>query len=229
MIKTSKRNGQRLSRENNSNVAVLLIVESRSGDYYIATCANDTTLVNTNPYYWANCFQDIALSRIDSKGRLFFTAYYGRELCTETPFSMIQASDGGIIMSGEYSVRLSNSPCESLCNEPPAVWLFKVDTLGEPSKRIHITGVKERIDNYGDIRIYPNPASNVLTIDFGQMNEFSFIEILDINGRIVQSSFIENKEQRKINIDISLLSSGSFYCRLKSSSNSITRPFIIQR
>jgi len=208
---------------------ILLIVQSHSGDYYVATCGYDTVETRKHPNYSKRCFQDIALSRIDSVGRVLFTAFYGSELCTETPFSMIQDIDGGFIVSGEYNVTESNSQCEVLCNELPQDWLFKVDSLGQPAKRIAVTGVQEKSMIGKEVQLYPNPASNVLTIDFGQMNEFSFIEILDVNGRIVQSSCIENKEQRKINIDISLLSSGSFYCRLKSSSNSITRPFIIQR
>ncbi|MBS1538122.1 MAG: hypothetical protein JST20_10290, partial [Bacteroidetes bacterium] len=113
---------------------ILQIIESRNSGYYVSTGAINITEYQKYPQYWEDCFQDITLSRIDTAGNLLFTAYYGTELCTETTYSMIEDADGGIIISGEYSVHLSNSPCESLCTGADAGWLFKVDSLGEPAK-----------------------------------------------------------------------------------------------
>jgi hypothetical protein len=211
-----------------SEYGILQIIESRNGGYYVSTGAINITEYQKYPQYWKSCFQDITLSRIDTAGNLLFTAYYGTELCTETTYSMIEDADGGIIISGEYSVHLSNSPCESLCNGADAGWLFKVDSLGEPAKRKVITGVAEKGGKASEIRLFPNPASGVLTVEFGRTGYFTSIEIVDMNGRLFQTSLVEATADRT-NVDISALSSGSYFCRVRAGANFIARPFVIQR
>ncbi|MBS1538372.1 MAG: T9SS type A sorting domain-containing protein, partial [Bacteroidetes bacterium] len=100
---------------------------------------------------------------------------------------------------------------------------------GEPAKNKVVTGLKEKIGSTNnDIRLFPNPASGVLTVEFGRSHYFTSIEIIDGSGRILQTSPLESTAGRK-NIDISMLTSGSYICRLREQSDVVSRPFVIQR
>ena len=72
-----------------------------------------------------------------------------------------------------------------------------------------ITGIKE-INNADNIVVYPNPATNNITIEAPQK---STIEILNIQGQTILQQQIQ---QGKTNIDISALAKGVYILRLCS-------------
>ena len=73
------------------------------------------------------------------------------------------------------------------------------------------TGVKE-LNNENEISVYPNPAKDVLNIDFGDANEKRRIEIYDAVGELVLR---ESLITQKSSLNIHHLSSGIyFYCIL---------------
>jgi len=217
---------------NNINQTGLYIIESRNGGYYIVTGGTDRVVMDKYPQYesWNKCFQDIVLSHLDTEGKVTFTTYYGTEQCSETPSGLIEDyADGGIIITGSYAQVTYNTPCQSVCREPSySSWLFKVDSLGEPARRKVVTGVAEQVSKTSEIRLFPNPASGVLTVEFGRTGYFTSIEIVDMNGSIFQTSSVEATADRT-NVDISALLSGSYFCRLRAGANFIARPFVIQR
>lgn len=209
----------------------LYFLEGYNRGYYIATKGYDDDYIIQHPEFknFPYCFQDIVLSRIDTSGKVLFNAYYGTGTCDEEPFDMMQDyTDGGIIISGTYNRPYYNSPCESLCNDGSTYWLFKVDSLGEPAKRIGVTGVEEKTGITNIIKLFPNPASGILSVDYGRTNYFTSIEIIDNRGTILQSSPLEAIAS-KTTIDISTIASGNYFCRLRSHSFFIARPFVIQR
>jgi len=223
-----------LSGTNSSSSSKLFIVESRNGGYYIARTAYDTVEVNNYPNYkpFAYCFDDIALSRIDTGGKVLYTALYGTERQRQVPYSMMEDIDGGIIISGNHEV-LPLNWCEVVSEGAPSEpgnWLFKVDSLGQPAKKIMVTGVEEQVGDANGIRIFPSPASGMLTIAFERVGYFKGIDITDIQGRVLYTSVIqEDSKQSYLEIDISGFTSGSYYCRLRTASSAITRPFVIQK
>jgi hypothetical protein len=204
------------------------IVESRKGGYYIATDGYDTPEAQNHPQYPISCFQDLVLSRVDTSGNVLFSTYYGSDLCNEYPYSVIEDNDGGIVVSGLCNSSAGGLLYDCLCRDPLSGWLFKVDSLGEPAKRKVITGVAEKGGKASEIRLFPNPASGVLTVEFGRTGYFTSIEIVDMNGRLFQTSLVEATADRT-NVDISALSSGSYFCRVRAGANFIARPFVIQR
>ncbi|MFN8359423.1 MAG: T9SS type A sorting domain-containing protein [Candidatus Kapaibacterium sp.] len=223
-----------LSGTNSSSSSKLFIVESRNGGYYIARTAYDTVEVNNYPKFkpFAYCFDDIALSRIDTGGKVLYTALYGTERQRQVPYSMMEDIDGGIIISGNHEI----TPwtwCEVVSEGAPSEpgdWLFKVDSLGQPAKKVMVTGIEEQTGDGSGVRIYPSPASGMLTIAFERVGYFKSIDIIDIQGRVLYTSVIqEDNKQSYLEIDISGFASGSYYCRLRTSSSSITRPFVIQK
>lgn len=207
----------------------IVIIENKKGGYYVTTGGYDTAEMHKHPQYNdEQCFQDVVLNRIDTAGRLLFSAYYGSEVCLDVAYDMIQLSDGGILIAGAYNFRFYNSHCESLCTGNPEAWLIKVDTLGAPAKRIAVTGVEGNRVDRSEVLLFPNPASGLLTVEYGRTDYYISLEIVDLSGQTLQNILLENSLNR-INVDISSLSSGNYYCRLKALSHTTTRPFIIQK
>ena len=73
-----------------------------------------------------------------------------------------------------------------------------------------------RITNYA-LQVYPNPATNQLTIDNGQLT-MDNIEIYSVMGQKLQSTIVNL--QSKIAIDVSNLASGMYYLKIN---NQITK------
>lgn len=62
-----------------------------------------------------------------------------------------------------------------------------------------------------EIRLYPNPASNMLTVSYPQ--NISKIAIYNILGQLV---FAKNDDQKEIKLDISALTSGTYFIKINS-------------
>lgn len=77
-----------------------------------------------------------------------------------------------------------------------------------------------------DFVLYPNPASNQVTIDFSQELNFN-ISIFDISGRMV---FSKNYQDSFAKIDVNNLSSGTYILKANSSNQSLihTEKLIIE-
>ncbi len=78
-------------------------------------------------------------------------------------------------------------------------------------------------NNYvrGEIIIYPNPSKGLFTI---QGNDLQFIEIVNINGRIINKSLIENNQ---FNIDLSKQPKGIYIIKIVTNKVIITRKIIL--
>lgn len=86
----------------------------------------------------------------------------------------------------------------------------------------------ETIDNNNlSIELYPNPASQNITINTKNTNGESIISILDDLGRVVYSERLQANAQNK-QIDISSLSQGIYYVRLYQGGDSAIKRFIKQ-
>ena len=203
------------------NNRALQLIESPSGGYYII----NQTITDTSLGDISACFLDIALSRIDASGKYLFTAHYGSGTCQQLPTAVMQDDDGGIIISGRYNIG-NDTQCQFTCNEQDSTWIFKVDTLGRPARTI--TGIKESNPWAMSMRLYPNPSSNELTVEFGAAY-YTGIEIVDIEGRTIQYFPLNDAGQTSAIINIATLPSGNYYCRLRARTASMTRPFVIQR
>jgi len=73
------------------------------------------------------------------------------------------------------------------------------------------------------IRIYPNPANNILNIDLPHDVKHFDIEITDMNGRLVLNA--ENEKQ----MNTSTLTNGTYMVTVKSDKNRITKKVIITK
>ena len=90
-----------------------------------------------------------------------------------------------------------------------------------------ITSLDE-IDNLEkSISVYPNPANNMINIDFENTDlEVEGIEMLDLNSRVVKSFRLNQVVQKTL--DVSDLAEGSYLIRINTSTQPIIKQIIIQ-
>ena len=154
------------------------------------------------------------------------------------------ASDGT-----DYSSYFFNdqSACEQACGtaciDPslinpnaicPAVYLPVCGcngvTYGNDCEAVNVGGVTsftqgECVNSVDEIEslkasVFPNPATDFITIELFQSNKIAFIEVFDMTGRIVISK--EGLSLSKLTIDISGLESGNYSAVITSVENGST-------
>lgn len=85
------------------------------------------------------------------------------------------------------------------------------------------TKVQDLNDNLFDLKIYPNPVENYLTVQY----EFKYkptsmqFDLFDIAGRLVKSYPIMDAKQLSFNIDMSQLAQGAYIVRLTADANQV--------
>lgn len=84
-----------------------------------------------------------------------------------------------------------------------------------------------KIDQNGDIQIYPNPASDgYFIISFDKLAQGSVIKLIDVSGKIVlEKTLTENK---KVKIETNNLASGIYLIRINDSSKVYNRRVVIK-
>lgn len=80
-------------------------------------------------------------------------------------------------------------------------------------------GINE-INPTNQISVFPNPASNNITIENKQQ---AIIEISNVEGQIIKTIAANNN---KMNIDISTLSKGMYYIKVKGQNDVVVEKFV---
>jgi hypothetical protein len=102
-------------------------------------------------------------------------------------YDMKPTSDGGFIMVGQANDLLNHY---GLPNQRG--WLVKVDSNGCVSPTAcDATDVPNVVANGNGIKVYPNPVSDVLQVDYWNITSGE-ISILDVTGRVMLSQELEH-------------------------------------
>ncbi len=93
------------------------------------------------------------------------------------------------------------------------VWLHVINQCSEDSVMYQVTTDDVGLlENYNQtIKIYPNPTTNLLTIDVSNFNQYHSINITNVNGQIVYQTNIKNQ---KSTINLAEFSSGVYFVQL---------------
>ncbi|MGK0436510.1 MAG: hypothetical protein ACJAX0_000747 [Flavobacteriales bacterium] len=73
------------------------------------------------------------------------------------------------------------------------------------------TGIEQQL--LSEIQVYPNPATDVLTIDLGAVTQTIQIQFIDAVGRVVKTESVTSSENQ---LDISDLNQGMYFISLSS-------------
>jgi hypothetical protein len=80
----------------------------------------------------------------------------------------------------------------------------------------------------GNISVYPNPANEVLNIDFpADENSVAKISILDQTGREISGFNSQSNSSGHVQLDISKFSSGIYFVRVIRGENVLTQKLTV--
>ena len=80
-----------------------------------------------------------------------------------------------------------------------------------------------------NIRLFPNPASDQLFLDFDLSTNFDFnISIHDAVGKVLLQKIENNISNQKLDLKISNLTSGLYFVKIQTGEQVWIRKFIIQ-
>jgi hypothetical protein len=97
-------------------------------------------------------------------------------------------------------------------------YIYNYDTLTA-------TGITNHPFDAGNLRMYPNPTSDLITIAASN-TIISNVDVIDNTGKVVIRKSHLNKE--KVNLDLTTLKSGIYYVRLATSKGMFTERLIVQ-
>ena len=86
------------------------------------------------------------------------------------------------------------------------------------------TGLSVSEVDFGQLRIYPNPATDLLYIDVEKAEELSSISITDLVGRTVH---VQATSQQKTVVDLSGLARGVYQVNLHSNNGTATKKIVL--
>jgi hypothetical protein len=121
-------------------------------------------------------------------------------------------SSGVHLAEGYYSIRLLIKSGEHNLN-----W-FEFDFITSVNKNSDIP----------DVRIYPNPANNILNIEgLNSGSKTQSIEIINMQGRLIKKVIV--KQGNKTSIGLSEILNGNYLVKLTNARQSIVRKLIIRK
>lgn len=149
-------------------------------------------------------------------------------ICTGASASLTAA--GGITFVWSPAGSLSSSTSQTVSATPSATQVYTVigtDANGcANSATFTVTvqtcaGLEEA--SFGDFELYPNPASQNLHVNFGELKGLESVSVLDLSGRKVLSSAVTSTV-----IDLSTLESGKYFLVIDHEAGSSVKSFIKQ-
>ena len=171
-----------------------------------------------------------AVFRTIDGGNSFTTA---GQTCLQTPFDMqfINDSTGFVVGSFvnascdiSYTTNYGNTWQPVILPYEYAAWgAYAFDTTniyiaGQNQSIIHVgnngvvTSTKPNNEySIEDIRIYPNPTSSIIFVDFAMIKDKAIVEITNIQGQILLSETISTPHAP---IDVAFLSSGIYFIKI---------------
>lgn len=93
-----------------------------------------------------------------------------------------------------------------------------------------LANTTELSQNQFHVELFPNPSSDLLHLSFiAPANAESFIEIIDLNGKIIQTTTLENLNEGKIEkeINVSALKNGNYFLNLHLNEQTIKQQISI--
>jgi subtilisin family serine protease/PKD repeat protein len=115
-----------------------------------------------------------------------------------------------ITSSGNYTVSVTNA---NTCSATSSIFPAELD----------VTSVSEI--NGQQFIVYPNPATNMLTISGSTVNGVNSYKIIDLTGRIITSKTVLNSEVIMLNVQE--LASGNYHILLESNTGNVQIPVVV--
>ena len=87
------------------------------------------------------------------------------------------------------------------------------------------TGINE-VDRSADLTIYPDPATDHITITTGTALHDYMLQVVNISGQVLYP-VVERSERGLLRIDVSSLQSGTYILHIRSAEGTMTKRFVV--
>lgn len=85
----------------------------------------------------------------------------------------------------------------------------------------------DKVEAAANVKIYPNPASNKLTVELTDVARFNQLSIYDVNGKKYTELVLSNALIN--NVDITLLPAGTYFVKLTNAQQTIHKKIVIMK
>ncbi|MDX9892534.1 MAG: T9SS type A sorting domain-containing protein, partial [Bacteroidales bacterium] len=122
-----------------------------------------------------------------------------------------------VVASGDLNLHLTNQNVQSFALTTIRSITFSTGTSGQAQQREQVA-----------FRMYPNPATNILTIETTSQHRSSgTIEIISLDGRTL-ISLRSNFENSTNQVDVSSLAQGAYICKIRNGNQVSSLQFVKQ-
>jgi photosystem II stability/assembly factor-like uncharacterized protein len=166
----------------------------------------------------------IANSEPDWPGDTIIHTMDGGTSWTHQDPNLINGSVFSIFFQDENNGWFTGEQCVQNCSGPDSLMIWA--GIISHTTNGGLTGAKENLIK-NQIRIYPNPASDIITLDLTIVNNVDLtLNIYDVIGTLVKSEMVKQNQQQ---IKIGDLSNGIYMIEVKSKELNWKQKLIIKR
>ena len=145
----------------------------------------------------------------------------------------LELTIGNQALSKDYYLRITEAEQEFILEDaPPVFWNVAInqgDSVITLARVKNITGVSsEDVQFEGDVVIAPNPADNVVKIDFSQINGVEKVELYSVDGKVLCSREFGISNPGYCEFKTSEYESGAYFVNIWKNGNMISRKVIIE-
>lgn len=126
-----------------------------------------------------------------------------------------QSIERQVIASGGEAMSNTTGSIEFTLGEPVIQTMNNVSvnstlTNGFHQTTISVTQVSENLNSVG-LRVFPNPANELVHVMFNEVQKNGLIELFDMSGRLVQSHIIND---RSFDLNVASYADGTYYLKV---------------
>lgn len=143
-----------------------------------------------------------------------FTFSAGEEVCLDYAYIFGRTTGGG-----------PHASISVLKNDADSVRNFYNTTSGCTCSAWPLPSAVQELQHKAHIGLFPNPASDLLTMDYTPQGKTARYEILDVTGKVVLSGVIEGK---RTPVDVSNLAKSVYFVKVTDASQIATGRFVRQ-
>jgi hypothetical protein len=135
--------------------------------------------------------------------------------------------------NGVWTTNVANTPTYTISDLTSNTTYYiqvqavcSADELSDWSSTLTVVttvGLNDHLLN--SIKLYPNPASDEITVEWDTENPVSSIELFDVYGKLIATADILNLSQQT-RINVSSLASGMYFVRVTTEQGTATKPFV---
>ncbi len=167
---------------------------------------------------WGN--YDAFVAKYDSNGNFIDAIGAGGSFWNDCVYGICTDNSGNTFVTGNFFSNNTNTyfGSDTLIGTGVYVFVSKID--------LNVTtAIKEIKNNSFKINIYPNPATDQITIEFNASKQNALIEVRNVLGEILYSEKLKSNTLSQ-SINVSEFSNGVYFVTLQSDKQKVVAKFI---